>query len=57
MSYMKNKMLEIEEMLNDGFSPSEVADYFGMNLSDVMNFMSELGIIDDSEFEDLEYEF
>ncbi len=52
MSYMKNKISEIVEMLEDGYSPSDVADFTGLNLADVLNVMNEFGIVDDSEYDD-----
>jgi hypothetical protein len=42
MSYMKNKMIEVIEMLEEGFSPREVAIYFGMIVSEVLAIQNEL---------------
>ena len=42
MSYMKNKMIEVIEMLEEGFSPREVAIYFGMDVSEVLAIQNEL---------------
>jgi len=48
MSYMKNKIIEVVEMLEEGFSPREVAIYFGMDVSEVLAIQNEL----DEEYDD-----
>jgi hypothetical protein len=43
---------EIIEMLNDGYSPSEVSSYFGYSVEMVEQIASEYGIVDDAEYDD-----
>jgi hypothetical protein len=50
MSYMKNKIMDVIEMLEEGYSPSDVADFTGLGLADVLDIMNTAGITDDSEF-------
>jgi DNA invertase Pin-like site-specific DNA recombinase len=45
---MKNKIIEVVEMLEEGFSPREVAIYFGMDVSEVLAIQNEL----DEEYDD-----
>ena len=54
MSYMKNKVLDIIEMLGEGYSIDDVASFTGIPYADILNVASEYGveIKDVAEFDD-----
>lgn len=52
MAAIKESVTEIIEMLNDGYSPSEVSSYFGYSVEMVEQIASEYGIVDDAEYDD-----
>lgn len=44
MSYMKNKVLDIIEMLGEGYSIDDVTSFTGIPYADIMNVASEYGV-------------
>lgn len=44
MSYMKNKVLDIVEMLGEGYSMDDVASFTGIPYADILNIASEYGL-------------
>lgn len=54
MSYMKNKVLDIIEMLGEGYSIDDVACFTGIPYADILNVATEYGVEvkDGVEFDD-----
>ncbi len=48
MGAFNNQIIEIVEMLRDGYSVSEVSSYFGYSTEMVEQIASEYGIVDDT---------
>lgn len=44
MSYMENKVLDIVEMLGEGYSIDDVASFTGIPYADILNVASEYGL-------------
>ncbi len=54
MSYMKNKIVDIIEMIEEGYSMDDVVSFTGIPYSDILNVASEYGleIKDMAEYDD-----
>lgn len=44
MSYMKNKLIDIIEMLGEGYSVDDVVSFTGIPYADILNIASEYGM-------------
>lgn len=44
MSYMKNKVADIIEMLDEGYSVDDVVSFTGISYADIMNIAAEYGV-------------
>jgi len=52
MGYVKNKMLDVEEMYREGIAPYEIANRTGCNIEEVIHILDMKGLIfDDSDYD------